>query len=349
MSPSTSPFDHETEQPTSTETPTTAAQPVPCRVVVGADVGGTSARVVIAEADGAAQELHRFTGPGANLRSSGPAALDALIDTLATALRETADRLGTPLEIASLMLGIAGAGPARHDEVTDHLTASCAQAGITPEVITVSGDHLTAFLGGGIGENGILLLAGTGAVAVAVREGKPAERIDGMGWLLGDIGSAVWLGRRTLGAVAADIDGRGPRTLLTERLGDMLDLDLRDGILPPSPTGDPRQDLIRALDEIAPASSPAALGRFAPLPGTVPEDPVARGILDTAIRHLMDCVHRLDPEALALPVVLAGSVLATAGPIHDEIVTGLEAEGREVAVSRDGLDGALLLARKAMR
>src|SRR5699024_420991 len=86
------------------------------------------------------------------------------------------------------------------------------------------------------------------------REG--VARRDGMGWLLGDIGSAVWLGRRTLQAVAADLDQRGRRTVLTERVGEMLDLDLRAGRTPPSPTGDVRQDLIRALDELAPASSP---------------------------------------------------------------------------------------------
>src|SRR5699024_12245759 len=102
------------------------------------------------------------------------------------------------------------------------------------------------------------------------------------GWLLGDIGSAVWLGRRTLEAVAADLDGRGPRTRLTEEIGAVLDLDLREGRLPPSPTGDPRQDLIRALDEPLPAAAPAALGSFAPLPGSIPGDAVARVTPDIA-------------------------------------------------------------------
>src|SRR5699024_9068581 len=167
-----------------------------------------------------------------------------------------------------------------------------------------------------------------------------------MGWLLGDIGSAVWLGRRTLEAVAADLDGRGPRTRLTEEIGAVLDLDLREGRLPPSPTGDPRQDLIRALDEQLPAGAPAALGRFAPLPGSIPGDPVAREILDIAIAHVGETVHALDPEA-ELPVVLAGSVLTGAGPIHDEVTQSLRAGGRSVSLARTGLPGALLLAREA--
>ncbi|MGO3211296.1 MAG: hypothetical protein ACTIJK_16045, partial [Brachybacterium sp.] len=91
------------------------------------------------------------------------------------------------------------------------------------------------------------MVGGSGAVAVRFQDREAVARRDGMGWLLGDIGSAVWLGRRTLEAVAADIDGRGPRTLLTEEVGELLALDLREGLLPPSATGDPRQDLIRAL------------------------------------------------------------------------------------------------------
>ena len=47
-----------------------------------------------------------------------------------------------------------------------------------------------------------------------------------------------------------------------------------------------------------------------------------------------------------LPVVLAGSVLATAGPLRDEVRAGLHAQGRTVRTATTGLPGALLLARE---
>ncbi|MDN5899217.1 MAG: N-acetylglucosamine kinase, partial [Brachybacterium sp.] len=219
------------------------------------------------------------------------------------------------------------------------------ELGIDTARVLITDDLHTAFLAGGVGDDGLLVLAGTGAVAVRFQGREAVARRDGMGWLLGDIGSAVWLGRRTLEAVAADLDGRGPRTRLTEEIGALIDLDLREGRTPPSSTGDPRQDLIRALDEQLPAGAPAALGRFAPVPGRIPEDPVAREILDTAIAHVLDTVRVLDPQA-ELPVVLAGSVLTGAGPIHDEVTGALRDEHRSFSTARTGLPGALLLARE---
>lgn len=325
---------------------TDSPRPTPPAVVIAGDIGATSSRIQVARAEGERGLLAEADGPGANLRSSGPQALDHLAQTVRRALADAAARLEVPPRIAAVALGVSGAGPSHAAQVRDLITGRLAELGIDPASVQVGDDLRTAFLSGGVGDDGILLLSGTGAVTVLFRGREGVARRDGMGWLLGDIGSAVWLGRRTLQAVAADLDQRGRRTVLTERVGEMLDLDLRAGRTPPSPTGDVRQDLIRALDELAPASSPAALGRFAPLPGTVPEDPAAREILDTATRHFTDTVRALDPQ-LTLPVVLAGSVLASPGPIHDEVVIGLEADGREHRTAASGLPGALLLAREA--
>ena len=319
----------------------TAARPT--RVVIAGDIGGTRSRLALAPlGGGVAAEVE---GPGANLRSSGSAALDHLADTVRMVLDRGRHELGDAMDVAAVALGISGAGPARARDVAAAVGERLERLDIPEDRILVTDDLHTAFLAGGMGDDGLLVLAGTGAVAVRFQQREAVARRDGMGWLLGDIGSAVWLGRRALQAVAADLDGRGRRTRLTEQVADLLDLDLRDGLLPPSPTGDPRQDLIRALDDVLPAGAPAALGRFARLPGSVPEDPVAREILDTAVRHVMDTVRALDPRP-GLPVVLAGSVLASAGPIHDEVATGLRADGRTYCTVPSGLPGALLLARE---
>ncbi|MFE7604167.1 N-acetylglucosamine kinase [Brachybacterium paraconglomeratum] len=332
-------------------------------LVLAGDVGGTRSRLVAASVGGGL--LAQAEGPGANLRSSGPAAFDTLAATIAEVLEQarhaprTADAgadddtsdgpagplADDPAEVAAVALGISGAGPARAAEVRAAVGERLGPLGIPADRLLVTDDLHTAFLSGGVGDDGLLVLAGTGAVAVRFRDREAIARRDGMGWLLGDVGSAVWLGRRTLEAVAADLDGRGPRTLLTEEVGAALGLDLREGLRPPSPTGDPRQDLIRALDEHLPAGAPAALGRFAPLPARVREDPVARSILAAVIEHVLDTVQALDPEAV-LPVVLAGSVLTGPGPIHDEVTASLQDCRRSVSPAPDGLPGALLLARE---
>ena len=329
------------------------------RVVIAGDVGGTRSRLVAAPLDGAV--IARVDGPGANLRSSGASALADLAATTGELLARVrqlggagdADGAESPdgaaaeedLEVAAVALGISGAGPARAAEVRSAVAEHLAGLGIPAQRLLITDDLHTAFLSGGVGDDGLLVLAGTGAVAVRFRDRQAVARRDGMGWLLGDIGSAVWLGRRTLEAVAADLDGRGPRTRLTEEVGAALGLDLREGQRPPSPTGDPRQDLIRALDEQLPAGAPAALGRFAPLPARVRTDPVASDILHTAIAHVLDTIQALDPEAV-LAVVLAGSVLTSPGPLHDEVTASLQDRRRTVRAAPDGLPGALLLARE---
>ncbi|MDN6328037.1 MAG: N-acetylglucosamine kinase [Brachybacterium sp.] len=317
--------------------------PTPLLVIAG-DIGGTSSRLVLAPLDGAV--IAEAEGPGANLRSSGADAFDHVAATTREVLERGRAALGGHGEVAAVALGISGAGPARAAEVRGAIGERLRGLGIDAARIRITDDLHTAFLAGGVGDDGLLVLAGTGAVAVRFHDREAVARRDGMGWLLGDIGSAVWLGRRTLEAVAADLDGRGPRTHLTEEIAAMLDLDLREGRLPPSTTGDPRQDLIRALDEQLPAGAPAALGRFAPVPGRIPEDPVAREILETAISHVLDTVRALDPR-VELPVVLAGSVLTGAGPIHDEVTEALRAAGRSLSTAPTGLPGALLLAREA--
>ena len=318
-------------------------------LVIAGDVGGTRSRLVAAPPDGAV--LARLDGPGANLRSSGASALEDLADTIGEVLArarralEAEGACAEGAEVAAVALGISGAGPARAAEVRAAVAEHLTGLGIPAERLLITDDLHTAFLSGGVGDDGLLVLAGTGAVAVRFHDRQAVARRDGMGWLLGDIGSAVWLGRRTLEAVAADLDGRGPRTLLTEEVGAALGLDLREGQRPPSPTGDPRQDLIRALDEQLPAGAPAALGRFAPLPARVRTDPVASDILHTAIAHVLDTIEALDPEAV-LPVVLAGSVLTSPGPLHDEVTASLQDRRRTVRAAPDGLPGALLLARE---
>lgn len=322
-------------------------------LLIAGDIGGTSSRLVLAPRDG--DVLAEVEGPGANLRSSGADALDNLVESVRKVLFRGRRELGQASPgrngqreddvVAAVALGISGAGPARAREVRRAVGERLARLGIDPARILITDDLRTAFLAGGVGDDGLLVLAGTGAVAVRFQDREAVARRDGMGWLLGDIGSAVWLGRRTLEAVAADIDGRGPRTLLTEEVGELLALDLREGLLPPSATGDPRQDLIRALDEQLPAGSPAALGRFARLPGRVAADPVAREILEIAIRHVLETVQALDPRR-ELPVVLAGSVLAGPGPIREAVEAGLRAEGRSFRTAPTGLPGALLLARE---
>lgn len=73
--------------------------------------------------------------------------------------------------------------------------------------------------------HGIVIISGTGSIAVGFHEkkGRVQYRASGWGALLGEEGGGAMMGNDCLIAVAREADGRGPKTALTplvlERLG----------------------------------------------------------------------------------------------------------------------------------
>lgn len=346
-----------------TETERTVDMPIP--MLLGADVGATHTRLALEGVrDPHAARAHecegssaiRVDGAGFNVRSSGPDALDHFEQTLARAFAQLES--GSILEKA--VFGISGAGPARHERiealvreaVVSQATAHHLQ--VDPANVRVVDDLCTAFASAFPASpsrpTGVLVLAGTGAASVSYVRGVESVRRDGMGWFLGDIGSAVWLGKRALEATAADLDARGPATALTGRICEELGFHPREN----AASLDPRQALIREVYDLAPAE----YGRFAPIVtelghlGEGEGDQVAREIVAEAIESLLE-----GALALAKPlrgespvcVVLAGGVLTSRGPIGDLVRYALEREGFDVREAASPLDGALALARAESR
>lgn len=339
------------------ETERTADMPI--SVILGADVGATHTRLAIEGADGRSGESFtpvRVEGAGFNVRSSGPDALEHFEQTLARAFAP----LDTGSTLEKAVFGISGAGPARHERIEALVReAVVSQAAshhiqVDPANVRVVDDLCTAFASAfpasASRPTGVLVLAGTGAASVSYVRGVESVRRDGMGWLLGDVGSAVWLGKRALEAVAADLDARGSSTALTDRVCAALGFNPRDT----AAQLDPRQALIREAYDL----TPAEYGRFAPIVtelghfGEGESDEVAREIVAQAVDSLLEGALALaDPLRGNSPVsvVLAGSVLTARGPIGDLMRYALEREGFDVREAASPLDGALALARAETR
>ncbi len=119
---------------------------------------------------------------------------------------------------------------------------------------------------------GILLVAGTGAIAWARTDQGGEVRAGGYGLLLDDEGSGAWIALKALQAALRAYEGRGPETRL-------VDLWLRDR--------SPREVAL----EYAKAP-PGTLARWFPqVVALAQEDPVARRIVDDAIEALLALVH----------------------------------------------------------
>ena len=208
---------------------------------------------------------------------------------------------------------------------------------ITTDVVT---SHAGAFSGG----PGVVLAAGTGAIALGVNTGdgsQPAvvRQVDGWGFLYGDAGGGYWIGRRGLEAAARGFDGRARSGPLTRRardvFGDLAGLPAR---LYLSPDGVAqvagfavhvlelaRDDTARAIvgeaaRELA-ATTAAAAGAF-PCDAEVPVAWTGRLLRDPALRAGFEAeLAGLLPRARLQPPAgdsLAGAALlaATEDPGH---------------------------------
>lgn len=267
---------------------------------VGMDAGGTRTRAAVLDAAGTLRGA--ATGPGANPVSHAPErAFDVLADTLRAALR------GLPAgEVRGLVLGLAGAGTSGGIAVADLARA----AGLTCPA-NVVGDVVTAFVAGTAEPDGTVLVSGTGATAVRIVGRREAAVADGNGWLLGDDGSGLWLGREAVRAALAALDGRGaPTALLPAVTGALLGAPLAPGA--------GRRGTER-LVAAAHAQPPVALARLAPLVSAAAAagDDVAGGIVARAVDALVAAVTAVRPGTERTPIVLAGSVLTGPTPVAD--------------------------------
>jgi glucosamine kinase len=155
--------------------------------LLGIDAGGSGSQVVLVVA-GEVTELP--DGPPMNaLLTSGFA---RQLEKIIRAADATAVGIGVP--------GLRS--PRRAREVGAALTRS----GGCP--VRVTGDGETAQLGAFLGGPGIVVMAGTGSAAVG-RDGGTVVRAGGHGFLLGDEGSAYWIGQAAARAALYWQDGMG--------------------------------------------------------------------------------------------------------------------------------------------
>ncbi|NUP47681.1 MAG: ATPase, partial [Catenulispora sp.] len=260
-----------------------------------------------------------------------------------------------PARVGFVVVGLAGGAalPSGADlpggeafaQVWEHAGIRCP--------VEYEGDALIAFVAGSDQPEGSLLLSGTGAVAIAVKDRAMAARSDGHGWLLGDRGSGFWLGRRAVIAAMAELDGEGPPTALTGLvIGSLLSGGTDPGSAAAAPGTEPEPDPslprpsptpVAARDLVAAVMSqpPPNLARLAPLVATAcaAGDPVARRIADRAAEHLAATLSVVREPAATTPIVLAGSILTNPTPVAERVRAALAARWPDAPLT-PALDGA---------
>ncbi|WP_158558216.1 N-acetylglucosamine kinase [Spongiactinospora gelatinilytica] len=304
-------------------------------VVLGLDVGGSNTRAVAAALDGS-RLARGVSGPGNPSAHGVSVACAAMAAAAGEALDAYAREYGRPRVLGGVA-GVSGIGPLLQGE------GRAAFAGIwealgTATPVTATHDVLVAFAAGTPEPDGHVLLAGTGAIAAAVGDRRMTAAADGLGWLFGDHGSAYWIGHQAAKRVVHAVAVQAP-------LGALAD-EITRAILGTGLDGAGRRQAARVI-AAAQARPPIELARLAPLVSRAAEagDELALEIVAEAARLLTGTVASVRPAGAHTPIVLAGSVLTSQGPVRRAVLALLrERWDAPVTVAADGAGAAAWLA-----
>jgi glucosamine kinase len=297
---------------------------------VGVDGGGTGTRARLQDAEG------RTLGQG----SAGPSGLS---QGIAPAWLNVQQAIGAAFEAAgvprpappSVALGLGLAGAEVATLRSDFLDASPGYV-----VGLLENDGVTQLAGAHAGRPGIVVSAGTGAVAAAKYADGRVRRCGGWGWPAGDEGAGSWLGLQAVRALQHALDGRAPAGPLSTAVAAAIGADAT------------------AVQAWSAGAGQHACAQLAPLVFAAADegDVQAEGLLQTAAAELARLADALGAQGgqsgqgaqttveADLPVVLNGSVGARLAPRWPPAL-----RARLVAAAGDSADGALRLLRLALQ
>jgi N-acetylglucosamine kinase-like BadF-type ATPase len=210
----------------------------------------------------------------------------ALRSSLTAALAAAQLKPGTSLTAA----GIGASGIEAGSPVQSQATALAAQSlGLSSEHAVVVGDERTALAGAFEGGAGILVISGTGCIAVGSNGQGQMHRCGGWGWLLDGAGSAMDIGRDGLAVSVQMADGRLADSPLRPALWQALGADSAQAV---------------KAAVVAPGFGAAGFARLAP---------VVDALAQAGDSHAQ-CVIAQSAEALALMVQSVATQLHLAQP-----------------------------------
>ena len=296
----------------------TSTTPVPkseaaAKRIAAVDAGASRCRCVIV--DGSGRVVGVASGPGGAFSPSRAAECAA---TIRRCVVEAAERAGAGLPLYGLALGVAGIG---RDAERSAFLETLRPDDLAARVVATH-DAETALWGAIPSGHGIIVIAGTGAIAFGRSRSGRRARAGGWGREIDDEGGAWWLGTRVLAAVMRAYDGRGLATALTA------------AALNATGCGEP-EELITWLR--AEGRTPKDVASLALLADEAAQagDPVADRLLGQAADALAEmavaCHRSLAPDA-PKEMALLGGLFAASAELRRRFTEKLTAAALDLAV-----------------
>lgn len=319
------------------------------RLIAGFDAGQTHTTCRLRDADGAAV-LAEGQGPGVShlAAPAGPARFSkALQTTWSHACSQLGATGATPPSIRLVAAAIGASGIEVGAAVQTAAQQLAAQAlGLPLPRVVVTGDERTALHGAmGSHQGGIVVISGTGMIAVGRNPAGLEHRCGGWGWLLDGAGSATDIGRDGLALSLEMADGRRSDSPLRSRIWAGLNL---------QPDDNHAAQAIKAK-VVEPDFGAAGFARLAPLVVAAASegDAAAAAVVERSALALAEMVvtisQRLELEAP--PVWPMGGALEHLPLLRARLAAALDRScpGAQLLVpAGDACSGALALARNCL-
>ena len=193
------------------------------QLIAGFDAGQThtTCRLVRRTTSGELEPLAEGKGPGVR-HLAAPEGEERFAAALRLSMAAAAAAMGCEgVELVSAAIGASGIEAGSPVQAQGQELAVAALA-LPPERVTVTGDERTALRGAFPRGAGILVISGTGCIAVGRNGNGQEHRCGGWGWLLDRSGSAMDIGRDALMASVRMADGREQDTALRRSLWNAL-------------------------------------------------------------------------------------------------------------------------------
>lgn len=298
--------------------------------IIGIDGGGTHTRGALYKGE----EILSVSKSGTTrigavgVGESCERTLNVIIDLCAQAKIEHT-------EIDAVVVGLAGVWLDEEKKRSAHLLKTLGR-GHKFELndLIVTSDAEIALEGAFDGEDGIITIIGTGSIALAkTKDGL--SRCGGWGIELDDEGSGAWIGREGLTAVVRAIDGRGQKTIMTEKVEELY---------PTISVANPRT-IVKAYNEGA-----FKYHMFTPtvMQCAVEGDEVALKIITRSAKHLAELPQALKGnfKKKPVPVALMGGIIDNDTLLANLLIDEIKKDKDIVLVEPKGtaLNGAYKMA-----
>ncbi len=251
--------------------------------------GRVQSGILAVDAGGSGTRVRHTAGSSQVTTAAAPWTAGDRVATLGSCIAAAWSEMGAP-ETAVVSIG-AAATPASTLETARLGRLVCEAVGA--EEVLIANDALTAHLGALGGVAGVSLIVGTGVACLVggADPETPPKVVEGHGYLIGDIGSAFWIGRHAVRAVLDAHQAGAPISplgrLLEEQWGDLSGASYRIHALPDPVSAvaglAPAVTALVERDELAPAR--LALGNAAPESRRMIHVPGVRQLMAQQVPH----------------------------------------------------------------